>query len=178
MQHHQVVLHKTFLLFAFLIFSVVTAALLPLDAAAMDNQDDEDEHTEHAHEGHAPRHVAVFTGVANGSTREVAFGADFAHRLPGLDGRLSVGAFADATLFAEHVHTVVGAGLAFSPMENVKITAMPGAEMTSGHIYFAVRTGIGYAFHVGGMSLAPTFNLDFVDGHVNEVFGLNFGFGF
>lgn len=164
-----------------LLIALITGAG-PVDARANDRPPDDTEETDTphhtAHHDHPPRHAALFAGVSNGVTRELALGGDLAYRLPGWGGRLSISAYGDATLFAEHMHTLAGAGLAVTPWPNTRIAVMPGAEFTKGHSSFAMRAAVSYSVHLGRLSIAPTLNLDVVKGHVNEVIGFNIGTSF
>ena len=43
---------------------------------------------------------------------------------------------------------------------------------------FLARAGAAYEFEIKRFSIAPEFNLDFVDGETVKVYGVTFGYGF
>ena len=47
-----------------------------------------------------------------------------------------------------------------------------------GHKQSLYRASVAYDFHVGGFGIAPTFNLDRVDGESIEVYGVTFSKAF
>jgi hypothetical protein len=133
---------------------------------------------------HAPRHVSVFVGgTSAGGHRDFTIGAEATHRLPFAPNRLSAGALADVAFHQGQSTLVAGAGLFAHPVQqdgfrSLKLLAIPAVESHNGHQKFLFRTGVGYDLHVGGLTLTPTLNFDFVDGHVAEVFGVSAGIGF
>jgi len=55
----------------------------------------------------------------------------------------------------------------------------PGFEKKSEHgAEFLIRAGVMYDFEVGRFTIAPAFNIDFVDDEEVLVYGLNIGRGF
>ena len=133
---------------------------------------------------HAPRHVSVFVGgTSAGGHRDFTVGAEATHRLPFAPNRLSAGALADVAFHKGQSTLVAGAGLFAHPVQqdgfrSLKLLAIPAVESHSGHQKFLFRTGVGYDLHFRGLTLTPTLNFDFVDGHVAEVFGVSAGIGF
>jgi len=73
---------------------------------------------------------------------------------------------------------VIAAPVLFHPTESWKVYLAPGLEYEDGENEFMVRLGSSYEFEMGGWSLAPELNFDFVDGDVKTVFGVSFGKGF
>lgn len=74
--------------------------------------------------------------------------------------------------------TLLG-GLFFGPFRNLVFIAGAGFEDDEhGDDDFLVRVGIAYEMEFGRFSIAPEFNVDFVDKEEVEVFGLKFGFDF
>ena len=184
----------------------MAVGLARLPAGAADGHDDhgggEAHHGAHheAHHGHHARHLAVFSGVTRASGEsDFTLGADFEYRLPHFEGLLGVGALVDAT-FGDGGHVIVAAPLFVHPHGGVKLVAAPGIERVDGggkghggdhagkalaggggkgsHTEFLFRLGVGYDLHLGGWSLTPAYNVDFVDGHRASVIGVNVGFGF
>jgi hypothetical protein len=66
----------------------------------------------------------------------------------------------------------------FHTTESWKVYLAPGLENEDGENEFLVRLGSSYEFDMGGWSMAPELNFDFVDGDVKPVFGVSFGKGF
>jgi hypothetical protein len=62
--------------------------------------------------------------------------------------------------------------------EHWKGLAMVGTEELDGDYEMLVRLGASYEFDMGGWSLAPELNFDFVDKDVKMVIGVSFGFEF
>lgn len=145
--------------------------------------EDDDEHAEHA-AAHPSRHAALFVGATNhAGHRLFTIGAEVTHRLPFGGDRLSAGALLDAS-FDHGDHTLIaGAGLFLRPFKgsaltSFKVLAAPALEVHNGHHTPLVRVGAGYDLHHGPLTLTPTFNVDFVDGHSVEVFGVAAGISF
>ena len=69
------------------------------------------------------------------------------------------------------------------PVEGLYLTAAPGFEWADDEhgdskSEFLVRVGIGYNFKIGEhFTLAPVYNIDFVDGEEIQIYGLSLGFG-
>lgn len=102
------------------------------------------------------------------------------YRLPVLQQRIGVGALVDAAL-GDYPHTIVGGMATARPIgavSGLKLIVAPALEFVEGHQAFLLRSGIGYDIHAGAFSVSPMFNLDFVDGHVGEVYGIAFGVSF
>lgn len=78
-----------------------------------------------------------------------------------------------------HLDTnIVGIPVKLYPNKGWVLTAMPGAEFHGGHHNPLFRVGVGYEFEMGGYSITPEVNADFVDGETNIVAGISIGFGF
>jgi hypothetical protein len=70
----------------------------------------------------------------------------------------------------------VAAALFIHPVGGLELVFGAGYEDHESE--FLARAGVAYAFHVGRISLTPTFSVDFVDHEENKVYGVNIGWGF
>jgi hypothetical protein len=60
----------------------------------------------------------------------------------------------------------------------LRFVLAPGLEHRDDENEFLFRAGVAYEFEIGRWSIAPEFNVDFVDGEKAYVYGLSFGWGF
>ena len=137
------------------------------------------QHVNHGHKAQHPRrHLALFVGNTQleGHSR-FTLGADFEYRLPVLHDRIGVGALAEA-VFGEHRATILGGAIFVHPVGNVKVLLAPSVEFSEGHKEFLFRSGLGYDLHLGQVSVTPSASLDFVSGHVVQVYGVSLGMSF
>jgi hypothetical protein len=74
--------------------------------------------------------------------------------------------------------TVAAAAVFVHPWRGLRLLAAPGIEYSHGEGEFLIRVGAAYEFHRGSWTVAPTVNVDFVDGDEALVYGLTFGYGF
>jgi len=74
--------------------------------------------------------------------------------------------------------TVAGVGVFFHPHRRFMFLLAPGLENNHGHDEFLVRVGAAYEFHLRGVSISPTVNVDFVDDDEILVYGFSLGYGF
>ena len=123
-----------------------------------------------------PHHVAVFIG---GSDTEVdgsgfTIGLDYEYRLSKLFGVGAMVEYADI----DHSAWIIGVPFVLHPWKGLRLQAMPGVEFIDDHSNFLFRAGIGYDIPVGDWSLTPSFNVDFVSGHENLIFGVAIGRSF
>jgi len=152
------------------------------------------EEEEHGHKGkgHTHRHhVALFLGGAHGETEieqgehgesnhstksadAFTVGLDYEYRLSSVFGIGGLVEYAGGDLEA----TGVLGALFIHPVGGLKFILAPGVEHEGGHNKFLFRTGVYYDFFFGKFSVSPNFNVDFVDGDENLVYGVSFGYGF
>lgn len=127
---------------------------------------------------HTRRHLALFFGATRfeGHAR-FTLGGDFEYRLGFAKNKFGVGALAETT-FGDHPATIVGGALFVHPVKSIKVILAPGVEFSHGHREFLFRSGLGYDLHVGQASVTPSVSLDFVSGHVVQVYGVSVGLGF
>ncbi|MCC7442389.1 MAG: hypothetical protein IT285_12200 [Bdellovibrionales bacterium] len=127
-----------------------------------------------ASEGH-DHHLAGFAGLTlTSETSAFTLGADYEYRM---EEMLGLTALVDFALF-DTMTTLVAAGVVYHAGDALKFVAAPGLEFADGHSAFAIRLGVGYDLHAGGLTLTPNYNADIIDGHVAHVFGLAVGSGF
>lgn len=182
-------------------FALVLLGALPAPSSAEEHGEEHPSHgesTEHGeahgeHEFHR-HHFSVFLGVTDGEIEkeapvegesgggEVVFedqraftvGLDYEYRL---NKRWGVGALID---FAgkDFRSWVAGVPLVLHPGGAWKLYAAPGLEdKETEDAAFLVRAGVMYDFEIGGFSVAPAFNVDFVDSEEVLVYGVNIGKG-
>lgn len=152
------------------------------------------EHEEHEFHRH---HVSVSLGVTDGEVEveghaevgvesagetavvedELAFtmGLDYEYRL---SRRWGIGALIDYA-GGDLRSWVAGVPLFLHPGGGWKLVVAPGYEDKEGEDReFLVRVGAGYDFEVGGFSVLPSVQVDFVGDEETPVYGLNIGRGF
>ncbi len=105
---------------------------------------------------------------------EPTIGLDYEYRL---SRRLSIGGFVDHAAGDLDANSVAAA-LFIHPVGGLEFVFGVGYENEDHEREFLVRAGVAYAFHVGRISLAPVFSVDFVDQEEIKVYGVNIGWGF
>ena len=165
-----------------LITNTMSAAvfLAPVTMAAAEEAHHAAEHHSAAQGHHGPNIIEFFAGTTiaehNGNTESSpSIGASY---------RYAFSPKVSAGLLAEYAggsldYWVVGAPIVFHVGQGGwQLTAMPGAEISSGHTEFLFRTAVGYDFEMDGYSIKPEIGADFVDGHATIILGVNLGFRF
>lgn len=167
--------------------SVALSAIAPTPLLGQEDHADEDHHLHH-------NHIALFVGgttpldSASGGATSFTLGADYERRITPVLGALLLVDFA----IGDHKRAALfGAMFAVRPIEPLRITVGTGFELvdkdvTSGgttttkkKAFFVIPTRASYEFHVGKLTLAPTFGMDFVgETKTNIVYGLSLGYGF
>ncbi|MDH3744352.1 MAG: hypothetical protein OES47_04535 [Acidobacteriota bacterium] len=167
--------------------ALVLAASVGARAVAQEHGEEHSaEHEEHEFHRH---HVSVFLGVTDGEVTidsgpgpvtvkdEQAFtvGLDYEYRLT---RRWGIGALVDYA-GKDFRTSVLGVPVFIHASERLKLVLAPGIEEREHEgSEFMVRAGLEYEFEVGGISVAPAVNLDFVDDEETLVYGLSVGKGF
>jgi hypothetical protein len=168
----------------------------------VDNERNEHaEHVEHDEDSgarggghHDHKHgLAIFLGLTDepGHGTEGTFGLEYAYRFA---KHWSVGGLIDYA-GGEQRNTVIAPAIFWKPVVGLYLLAAPGIELHNGRgeaddhhlfkahdgsadkdeIYFVLRLGVGYTIHVAPrFAIAPTVNLDLVNGHEVWVYGVNF----
>lgn len=137
------------------------------------------------HGGGHHYHVAAFFGATtnvDGEHTDLTLGIDAERRLGLMHGKIGIGILAEAIL-AEHTEMILGAPLFYHATDEIKLIgaiARTFADDGHGGTHQAtlIRLGAGYDLHMGGITLTPAVNADFIDGHLSVVYGLAAGFGF
>ena len=137
--------------------------------------DKDDPHKKKHNKHHSNTHIALFVGTASTDGHSnLSLGSDLEYRLPVLSNIIGVGAVADAVI-SDHSHLLAAGGLFIHPVGGVKLVMAPGAGFEEGHSAFVMRTGVSYDMHFNALSISPTFNLDFSEGHTTQIFGIAIG---
>lgn len=153
--------------------AILVAVLPPLDGAPA-----RAEEAEHHTEGQVEHHQKLNLGV--GFTRKeggdsgftLAASYDYRFSSPASIGLLGERAFGDVDTW------VVGAPVKLYPGGHWVVITMPAVEIHDSETEPMFRLGAGYEFEMEGYAIAPEVNANFVDGEVNLVAGIVFGFGF
>ena len=176
---------------------------LPAASASQEHTTGAHEGAEEAHEGeeHHTNRLAVFLGGTHAEDEtQGTIGLEYERHLAGPVGLALAFEYAGGD-FREYI---LGAGVQINPVGGLIFTlgaglerrpveeehgeepgTDPEVEVASNEVdggkesLFVFRLGVAYEIELGDRwSLAPQFNLDFVDGEVVEVFGVSVGFGF
>ncbi len=136
-------------------------------------------HGSHGHEFHR-HHLSVFLG---GGTRDehgetengFAGGLEYEYRF---SKWLGAGLLAEAA--TGDLRDVVVAGLVYiHPWKGLVLSAGPGGEFNDEDEEYLTRLGVSYQFPVANrFTIAPSFNVDIVDGDPTYIYGFAFGIGF
>ena len=133
---------------------------------------------EEAEHEHFHRHeITAFGGLTTHGRSETggSFGAEYEYRLTELWG---AGAWGEYT-GGDFDTWLAGAAVTYRPVEPLRFLGSVGAVNDDGDYDGLVRVGVWYSFPVGEYFVAPTFNVDFVEGGDTElVYGLSFGRAF
>lgn len=114
------------------------------------------------------------TGGETTRETEASIGLDYEYRL---NRRWGVGFLFDYVA-GDARTSVAGIPVILHPVGGLKLLAAPGLEHHEGENEFLVRLGLMYDFEVGGWTIAPAVNVDFVDSEETYVYGVNIGRGF
>ena len=182
-----------------IIVLTMSAVMWSMPVSAEEVSAGHDDHTESAeHHGGEDHHfknsLAVFLGVTNekGHGTEPTWGFEYARWL---SDRWAIGGLFDYA-GGEQRNAVIAPAVFWKPFGGgFTLLAAPGVEYHNGrgptvepHLiksaepeidedetFFVFRLGAAYIFHFGHRyGLAPTVNVDFVDGHEVMIYGVNF----
>lgn len=152
-----------------------------------------DAHSDAAHAFHS-NHAALFLGATVGTEGLFpSLGVEYERRL-GMFGVTAFGEFTAATT----PFLILGAGVVLHPFGQLRLMALAGAEISlgaaettedvthrvqvqaegSGAAAPLARLGAAYDFHLGKISLSPSFFVDYAHEHFTTVGGLGIGMGF
>ena len=144
------------------------------------------DHSTHSYQNE----IAVFIGATSQSERpgtHFTLGADYL-RLISPDAPWALGIYGEA-IFAEHTEWVAGVTVLYLVTDKFWLRTGPGVEIlqeavegshdqTEKKTEFLYRVGMGYSFHLGGLTIAPSLDFDFVRHHDALVWGINVGKAF
>ena len=121
----------------------------------------------------------IFGGGATSTESEddtgFAFGGEYEYKFNPLVG---IGGLVEFTTSALDREAVLLAPLTLHPFGGLAILAAVGAEFAESDDSFVFRLGTAYEIPLGRFTIAPEFNVDFVDGDRTYVYGLSLGLGF
>ena len=153
----------------------MSSALLMSSSLALASDDD---HVADNHGVDRKHIVGVFSGVTNDAhnVTDGTLGIEYEYKFT---RQFGIGAIYEKTPNAHHDDgvSVYLASAYLHPYAGFRLGLGVGKEKVHGsHGYTEslVRASVAYDFHVGGFGIAPTFNLDRVNGENIEVFGVTF----
>ena len=122
--------------------------------------------------------LELFIGAAHvdthrGSANKLSIGITYERRI---NDRIGVGGLVEYTDGTEA--WTLGVPIFIHPTDRIRLTVAVGAEFEGSSQELLIRAGIAYEIELGKFSIAPEFNVDFVDGERNEVYGISVGFRF
>lgn len=162
------------------ILSLSMATALALSPAIASASDD-DAHGPSEHHGFSKNVVGVFGGFTSVSgNTDGTFGFEYERRFTQY---LGAGVVWEKTPNAHHGDgtSIFMGQVHLHPWQELRLSVGYGREKLHGdhpHSTDVWRAGAAYDFHVGGFGVAPTFNLDRIDGHTAKVFGIVLNKGF
>lgn len=123
--------------------------------------------------GHDKHHyVGLFAGVLDADESDSVFGLEYEYKI---DSQWGVGAIYEKASDAHHGDGVTSKILAgyYHPSGSWRLGVGYGSETVGGHASEDLfRYGVSYEFHVGGIGIEPSFNVDTVDGETVNVYGV------
>ncbi len=158
-----------------LILILSTALASPALAEGPSSESSQGGHDEGAHHRPHRHHLILFLGTTRvHGENEDSIGVEYQYRAQekvGFGGLVDQGG---GTFDA----TAVAAALYLHPVGDLEFIIGAGFENEDGVNESLVRTGVSYHFRFGKISVAPTFNIDFVGEEEHKVYGVNVGWGF
>ncbi|UCD56890.1 MAG: hypothetical protein JSV16_13870, partial [Candidatus Hydrogenedentota bacterium] len=151
---------------------LLSLLFLATPTVATSEESGQNEHGEtHGHR----HHVALFLGNTHAEGEdEFTIGVDYEYRM---DQSVGVGGVIDYA-GGDLESTVVAGGLFLHPYRGLRLLLAPGFENKHGENEFLFRIGASYQFPIfDGWTIAPTFNVDFVDGEEAKQVGIGLGRG-
>jgi hypothetical protein len=140
----------------------------------------EDEHL------HADRELGVslaYVDLVDEDETAPAVHLHLVKRLHGLDllERVGIG-LGFETIFADHAHHTLMAGLVFFPFDHLAISVSPGIvwvnEEEGWETHYATHIEVSYGFRIGKYEVGPVIGWAESDEGSHRMIGLHFGFGF
>jgi len=153
----------------------VISALVMSSSLVMASEDD---HGSGDHSAQSKHIAGLFAGATKAAGNEVdgTIGIEYEYKF---SNHYGLGVVYEKSSDAHHGDgvSVYAASVYWHPHTNWRLGLGAGEEKvhgSHGYIQSLVRASISYDFHVGGFGIAPTFNLDRVDGNNIEVYGITF----
>lgn len=146
-------------------------AALAVAATTGAHADDDTYHAAESH--HSPHIVGAFVGATDPDhyPAEMTFGLEYEYKGWKNVGLGLIGERTDEGHHGDGVDVLIGA--AHYHIGALRLTAGIGKEWVGGHGSEALqRLGVAYDIDLGPVALAPTINVDFVDGEKVPVYGL------
>lgn len=162
------------------ILSLSTATVLAISTSTVYASDD-DVHGLNEHHAFNKNTVGVFGGFTSiGGDTEATFGIEYERRFTQLVG---VGIVWEKTPNAHNGDgtSIFMGQIHLHPWQELRLSVGYGKEKIhheGTHKVDVWRFGVAYDFHMEGFGIAPTFNLDRIDGHTAKVFGIVLNKGF
>ena len=157
--------------FKILLFLLFSAIIVPNSVIAEEaTQSDHSNELEHDH------NLAFFMGnTHDGSEDGFSVGMGYEYRLSETNGIGGLVEYASGELDS----WVVAVPLLIHPYKGLRFLVALGFEYEHSEAEFLVRAGIAYEFEMGKKwTIAPAFNVDFVDSDEKYIYGLEFGYKF
>lgn len=132
---------------------------------------EESEPKAHEKEDELRNHISLFGGnTQDGSENGASIGLGYEYRLNPLLALGFLGEYAGGDFNS----WMIGVQALIFPHAGWFFRLAPGLEYEDSESNFLFRTGLGYEFELSSRwSLAPEFNVDFVDGDTKMVYGLS-----
>lgn len=133
------------------------------------------------HQAPAKHVVGAFLGITSADEHTYGtFGGEYEYRI---DRMFGVGVLVEHTPKAHHGDgtTIFMGQLHLHPWKELRLTGGYGREKIhheGSHSEDVLRLGVAYDFHMNGFGIAPTFNVDWINGHTSKVFGFVINKGF
>ena len=123
-------------------------------------------------------HLGLFVGILDDEESDTVLGIEYEYKI---DSRWGVGAVFEKANEGHNGDGITSKILAgyFHPSGGWRLGVGYGNEKVGGRASEELfRYGVAYEFHLGGIGIEPSFNIDTIDGHSVNVYGVAFVWGF
>lgn len=123
-------------------------------------------------------YLGIFVGVLDDEESDTVLGIEYEYKI---NSNWGVGAVFEKANKAHNGDGITSKILAgyFHPAGGWRLGVGYGTEKVGGHASEDLyRYGVSYEFHVGGIGVEPSFNIDTIDGHSVNVYGVAFVWAF
>ena len=126
-------------------------------------------------DSHAAKNfIGFFAGVLDADESDSVFGIEYEYKI---DSHCGIGALYEDANDAHHGDGVSSkiAAVYYHPAGGWRLGLGLGKEKVGGahpHSENLVRVGVSYGFHVGGIGIEPSINIDTIDGETSQVYGV------